>query len=259
MQGMCKEARRGTPLRPGGPPARREAENFSMVICGLQKLTLLDFPGKVACTVFTGGCNLRCPFCHNASLVLDLPGAGRVEETDFFSFLQKRRGVLDGVCVSGGEPLMQPELANFVKRIKALGFAVKLDTNGCFPARLKELAERGLLDYVAMDIKSAPERYAQAAGVPELDFAAVRESVDFLLSGSVEYEFRTTVVRGLHDAEAIRGAAESIRGAKRYFLQQFVDSGGLIGEGFSAFPASEMERFRQIAAPYVQTAALRGV
>ncbi len=258
---MCYAKKRGggRPHGPAGRPRRAEGGFIPMVICGLQKLTLLDFPGRVACTVFTGGCNLRCPFCHNASLVLDAPGAGQVEEADFFVFLQKRRGVLDGVCVSGGEPLLHPELPDFLRRIKALGFAVKLDTNGCFPARLKELVKSGLLDYVAMDIKSAPERYAQAAGVPEPDLAAVRESVDFLLSGFVEYEFRTTVVRGLHDAEAIRGAAEFIRGAKRYFLQQFVDSGGLIGEGFSAFPASEMERFRQIAASCVQTAALRGV
>lgn len=230
-----------------------------MEINGLQRLTLLDYPGKVACTVFLGGCNLRCPFCHNASIVTETP-AETIGEDELFAFLEKRRGILDGVCVTGGEPLLHPELEELLQRIKNFGYAVKLDTNGCFPARLKKIVLNGLTDYVAMDVKSSPEHYAQAVGLPGgFDYAPVRESMDFLLSGKQEYEFRTTVVKGLHNAEILRDAAIEIRGAKRYFLQKFVDSGDLIGEGLSAFSDKEMQGFLAVVAPYVETAALRGV
>ena len=237
----------------------RQTEACLLKICGLQKLTLLDYPEKVACTVFTGGCNLRCPFCHNASLVLGAPFPDEIAESELFAYLQKRRNVLDGVCVTGGEPLLQPDLEDFLSRVRALGLSVKLDTNGTFPDRLRSVVEAGLVDYVAMDVKNSPERYAETTGVSDFDCSAVRESMDFLLAGSVDYEFRTTVVRGLHDAESIRGAARSIRGAKRYFLQKFVDSGELIENGFSAFSDPEMKGFLNIAKTYVQSAALRGV
>ncbi len=230
-----------------------------MKIAGLQKLTLLDYPGKVACTVFTRGCNLRCPFCHNASLVTGRQDDATVAEEDFFAFLAKRRGILDGVCVTGGEPLLQPDLEAFLRQIKALGYSLKLDTNGCFPGQLKALVSQGLVDYVAMDIKSSPGHYASAAGIPDFDFGRVRESMDFLLTDPVDYEFRTTVVRGLHDAAVLRDAAQSIRGAKRYFLQKFADSGDLIGSGMSAFSDDDMKLFLNIVSPYVKTAALRGV
>ncbi len=228
-------------------------------ICGLQKLTLLDYPEKVACTVFTGGCNLRCPFCHNAPLVLGAPFPDEIPEDELFAYLKKRRGVLDGVCVTGGEPLLQPGIEDFLGRVHSLGLSVKLDTNGTFPKKLRSLVEAGLVDYVAMDVKNSPERYAETAGVSGLDLSAIRESMDFLLGGSVDYEFRTTVVKGLHDAESLRGAAASVRGAKRYFLQKFVDSGELIENGFSAFADAEMKEFLSIVSPYVKSAALRGV
>lgn len=230
-----------------------------MKIYGLQKLTLLDYPEKVACTVFTGGCNLRCPFCHNASLVLGTQGAEEIPQDSLFAFLKKRSGLLDGVCVSGGEPLLQPDLADFLQQVRELGYSVKLDTNGCFPERLRELVKRGLVDYVAMDVKNSPGHYAETVGVPGFDFSPVRQSMDFLLTGAVDYEFRTTVVKGLHNEERLRGAAEAIRGAKRYFLQKFVDSGDLVGSGMSAFSDGEMEKFRKAVSPYVKAAALRGV
>lgn len=239
--------------------AAENGDRCPLKICGLQKLTLLDYPGKVACTVFTGGCNLRCPFCHNASLVIGPPPEEAVGKAELSAFLQKRRGVLDGVCVSGGEPLLQPDLAGFLQKVRALGYPVKLDTNGCFPDRLKKLVAQGLVDYVAMDVKSSPAGYARAAGAPDFDFSAVRESIAFLLSGAVDYEFRTTVVRGLHDEKSLLGAAQAIRGAKRYFLQKFVDSGALIGGGLSAFSDAEMKAFLALVSPFVQTAALRGV
>lgn len=230
-----------------------------MKIYGLQKLTLLDFPGKVACTVFTGGCNLRCPFCHNASLVLDAATSELIAEEEWSAFLQKRRGVIDGVCVSGGEPLLQADIANFLYQVKSLGYSIKLDTNGCFPERLKELVDEGLIDYVAMDIKSAPALYGAAVGVSDFDFSKVAKSIEFLLNGQLDYEFRTTVVKGLHDETSLRSAAAAITGAKRYYLQKFADSGDLIGSGFTAFADDEMKMFLDAVSPFVNFAALRGV
>lgn len=230
-----------------------------MKISGLQKLTLLDYPGEVACTVFTGGCNLRCPFCHNASLVTNPREDGIVDENDFFAFLNKRRCVLDGICVTGGEPLLQPDIADFLQRIKASGYLIKLDTNGCFPERLKGLVAQRLVDYVAMDVKSSPGQYAQATGMQSFDFSKVQKSIEYLLAGTVDYEFRTTVVKGLHNEMLLCDAAQSIRGAKQYFLQKFVDSGDLIGNGMSAFSDKEMKVFLDVVSPYVQTAALRGL
>lgn len=230
-----------------------------MKICGLQKLTLLDYPEKIACTVFTGGCNLRCPFCHNASLVLGNQEGMQFSEDEIFDYLKKRRGLLDGVCISGGEPMIQPGLEEFIRKVRQLGYCVKLDTNGCFPERLKSLVKQKLVDYVAMDVKSSPGHYAETVGIPDFDFSNVKESMDFLLGEPVDYEFRTTVVKGLHNAEILRDAAISIRGAKRYFLQKFVDSGDIVGTGVSAFSDMEMEGFLKIVSPYVKSAALRGV
>ncbi len=230
---------------------------MAVQICGLSKLTLIDYPGKVAATVFLGGCNLRCPFCHNAALVLG--GAPDIPEKKVLAFLEKRCGLLDGVCVTGGEPLLQVGLADFLARVKDMGYPVKLDTNGCFPDKLKDLCARGLVDYVAMDVKSDAEHYAETVGVPGFDVTPVKESIAFLLSGSVDYEFRTTAVGGLHTPEMIAGAAQMIAGAKRYFIQQFVDSGDLIGGGFTSFSEAQMHAAMAAAAPHVGEVFLRGV
>jgi pyruvate formate lyase activating enzyme len=213
----------------------------------------------MACTVFTGGCNLRCPFCHNASLVIGAMMPEEIPQSELFAYLEKRRKVLDGICLTGGEPLLQNGVEDFLKRVRELGYSIKLDTNGTFPDKLRKLCESGLVDYVAMDIKNSPERYAETVGVPGFDDSPIRESIDFLLSGSVDYEFRTTVVRDLHNAESLAAAARSIHGAKRYYLQKFVDSGELIGCGFSAFSDEEMKGFLDLVSPFVQSAALRGV
>ncbi len=227
-----------------------------MIIGGLQKLTLLDFPGKTACTVFFSGCNFRCPFCHNASLVR---GDGeRIAIEDFFSFLQGRRGILDGVAVTGGEPLLQPELPAFLRQIKDMGFQVKLDTNGSFYERLRELVEKGLVDYVAMDIKSSKEGYARATGCA-VDIDSVCKSAAYLLEGHVEYEFRTTAAKGIVNPEDFQEIALWIQGAKRYFMQGFVDSGDLLGSGAEAYSREEMEALHHSVLPYVPSAALRGV
>ena len=232
-----------------------------MRVSGLQKLTLLDYPGHVACTVFTGGCNFRCPFCHNAPLVLperlqeDESGAETV-----LAFLKKRRGILDGVAVTGGEPLLHKDIGGFLRQIKDLGYAVKLDTNGSFPERLKDLVDAGLVDRVAVDIKNSPALYAKTVGVPGFDLRPVEKTKNYLLSGPVEYEFRTTVVRGLHTRESLVEAAKWIAGAREYYLQQFKDSGDVIAiEGLSAFSGEEMHALAEAVRPIVPSVQVRGV
>lgn len=234
-----------------------------MLISGLQKLTLLDYPGKVACTLFTSGCNFRCPFCHNASLVLpELAGQcdGAISEDELLLFLRKRQGVLDGVAITGGEPLLHKDLPSFLEKVRALGFMIKLDTNGTFPERLMDVVSAGLVDRVAMDIKNSPELYAKTVGLDTLDIGAIERSKDFLLGGTVDYEFRTTVVRGLHTRESIVGAAQWIAGAKEYYLQQFKDSGQIIAiDGLSAYDEKEMHSLAEAAAQYVPSVQVRGV
>jgi len=229
-----------------------------MKIVGIQKLTLLDYPGKVACTVFLGGCDFRCPFCHNSEL-LDGSAPPLMTGEELLAFLKKRQGLLDGVCITGGEPLLRPDLDTLLAAIKALGFAVKLDTNGTHPDRLRRLVEAGLVDYVAMDIKNSPERYGETAGVKGLDLAPIRESVSFLLSGPVDYEFRTTVVKQLHNEESFRGIGPWIAGAKRYFLQSFVDRESVLKAGLSACTQEELEEFSSIVRPWVTDVFLRGI
>ena len=230
-----------------------------MRIQGLQKLTLLDYPEKTACTVFTAGCNFRCPFCHNASLVVHVPQDAEIKEMDFFSFLEKRKGVLDGVCVSGGEPLLQLDIEEFLRKIKDLGYAVKLDTNGSFPSKLKKLVEQGLVDYVAMDIKNCKEAYGLTAGVDKIDLEAICESVSYLKEGHVPYEFRTTVVKNYHLKENFELIGQWLVGAEKYFLQNFVDSGDLINSKTKGCSKEEMEEFLQTVQKYVPTAKLRGL
>ena len=229
--------------------------NFS----GFQKLTLLDFPGKVACTLFTSGCNLRCPFCHNASLVTHIDNTNIYKKEEIISYLKKRSGILEGVCISGGEPLLQPDIEGFIKEVKDLGFLVKLDTNGFFPDKLISLVEKGLIDYVAVDFKSSYENYGLATGIENLDIAPFKRTVEFLLSGKVEFEFRTTVVAGIHKTQDIVEIAKTIKGAKRYFLQSFVDSGDLIGDGFCAFSPTEMEKMAVLARDFVPNTEIRGI
>ena len=230
-----------------------------MIIYGLQKLSLLDYPGKTACTVFTGGCNFRCPYCHNASLVVGLNEIEPVGYDDFFAFLNKRKNILDGVCVTGGEPLLQPDIEEFIREIKKLGYSVKLDTNGSFPDKLKRLADEKLIDYVAMDIKNSPEKYSITAGIHELDFSKINSSVEFLLSDAVDYEFRTTVVKELHTKEDFASIGEWIKGAKRYFLQSFIDSGDILGGTFSAYGKNCLEEIKEYMQGFVKDIQIRGV
>ncbi len=230
-----------------------------MKIAGFQKLTLLDFPGKTACTVFTWGCNLRCPFCHNAGLVTE-PLTDSVTTDELYAFLRKRVGLLDGVCVTGGEPLLQPDLPDFLLPIRDMGYAVKLDTNGTNPEKLREICESGLIDMVAMDIKNCPEKYAATAGTERISIDAVHRSVRYLMQqGKIPYEFRTTVVRQYHTAEDFAAIGKWIRGADAYFLQNFRNTGQLIDNSVSGFTPSEMRQFLEIVRKDVPNAALRGI
>lgn len=230
-----------------------------MRLGGIQKLTLLDYPGTVACTVFTLGCNMRCPFCHNALLVTKTEEAEVYPEEEFFAFLNKRRGILDGVCVTGGEPLLQSDAGEFIAKIKAMGYKVKLDTNGSFPDRLEEILKSGNVDYVAMDIKNSPEKYAETVGIPGFDVSKIQRSIEIIRSSGIEYEFRTTVVAPLHNGESIAGAAQMVKGSPKYFLQNFVDSGNLIsGEGMSGLTDEELENALAKAKDFIPQAQIRG-
>ena len=230
-----------------------------MQIFGFNKTTLLDFPEHVACTVFTGGCNFRCPFCQNGDLVLHGGSLPVLDEEEVFRVLSKRKGILTGVCVTGGEPTLQRDLDVFLSRVKELGYLVKLDSHGYRPEVLQSLCERGLVDYFAMDIKSSPENYARTAGVKELDMGLIRESVDFIRSCGLDYEFRTTVVRELHSSGDFLSIGEWLKGCKAYFLQSYVESEGVICKEFSSYSKEELEEFVTLLKPYIDNVSLRGV
>ena len=230
-----------------------------MKIAGLQKLTLLDYPGKVACSVFAPGCNYRCPFCHNAALVLPERARGEIPKEDVITFLRKRVGMLDGVCISGGEPLLQAGLVDFLREIKVLGYAVKLDTNGSNPVLLGWLMDEGLLDYAAMDIKNTPAKYPETAGVPGMDLDAVVQSAELLMRERIPFEFRTTLVREFHTREDVLEVGRWLRGAPRYFLQHFVDSGDLLVGDLHPVEEAEMRAMADLLRPYVQEVGLRGI
>ena len=232
---------------------------ITMIIKGLQKTTLLDFPTKVACTVFTPGCNFRCPFCHNASLVIEPDCSETVDTDDFFSYLKKRKGILDGVCITGGEPLLQKDIDVFMRDIHDLGLAVKLDTNGSFPDKLAALIDEKLVDYVAMDIKTSVNKYPIVCGTDKFTDNVIK-SVDILMNSNIDFEFRTTAVRELHDIKDFEDIGKWIQGAPKYFLQQFKDSGDLIEkEVFTAYTKEEMEEILEVTKKYIPSASLRGV
>jgi len=230
-----------------------------MNIQGLNKITLLDFPGHVACTVFNGGCDYRCPFCHNSPLVLDPNGGVRIEPETVLAFLDKRKGILDGVAFTGGEPLIQNGLPDFLREVRGRGLAVKLDTNGNHPDRLEKVLAAGLVDYVAMDIKNSPEKYPETVGIPGFKTDKVFRSLDLLKSSGIEFELRTTAVREFHDAASFEGIAHMIEGVQKYFIQNFVDSGAVLSSGLHGFEGKELEAFADIVRPFVASVSVRGV
>lgn len=229
-----------------------------MIIHGLNKTTLLDFPGHLAATVFFGGCNFRCPFCHNASLVLNPKSQPVIPEEEFFSFLNKRKNILEGVCITGGEPTLMPDLECFIRKIKEYGLLVKLDTNGYRPEVIKDLVGKGIIDYVAMDIKSASDSYNEACGAM-VDIEKIKESVEFLKENHVPYEFRTTIVKDLHSEEEIIKIGQWLEGADQYFLQNYKDSGDIIVDNLSAHDSSTLKKFQTILEKTIKTVSIRGL
>ena len=228
-----------------------------MKISGFQKLTLLDFPGHTACTLFTSGCNMRCPFCHNTPLVKGTAEES-YEEEEIFSYLRKRQGLLDGIAITGGEPLLQKDIVSFIRNIKQLGYKVKLDTNGSRPEILKELIELSLVDFIAMDIKNSKEKYSLTSGV-EINISDIEQSVNIIKESSIPHEFRTTVVKELHTEDDIETIALWLGKAEKYYLQQFKDSGDILCEGYSAHSAETLHRMMEIAQKYVLLCETRGI
>ena len=229
-----------------------------MKILGMEKLSLVDFDNHIAATVFTGGCNFRCPYCHNAPLVLDPAGQGALSEEYIFDYLKKRKGVLQGVAITGGEPTLMPDLKKFILKVRELGYEVKLDSNGTRPDVLASFIEEKIVDYIAMDIKNSKERYAETVDVENFDLSPVEESVKLLKKGNVEYEFRTTLVKEFISADDIRGIADWLAGAKRYFLQHFKDSGNCIREDLHEVDEKTAEEWKAIAEKKIARVALRG-
>lgn len=229
-----------------------------MLFAGIQKLTLLDYPEHVACTLFTQGCAYRCPFCHNSSLLpIGAPQQPLTEE-DVLAFLKKRQGTLDGVCITGGEPLLQPDLPAFIRRVRELGFLIKLDTNGSHPERLRSLMDEGLLDMVAMDIKNAPEHYARTVGLAHFDMSPVRECASLLMENRIPFEFRTTVVDELHSDDDMACIADWLAGDEAYYLQYFVDKDSVLQAGLHAPSEQKMRRFADILRTKIPHTRIRG-
>lgn len=229
-----------------------------MIIHGLNKLTLTDYPGKLAAIVFTGSCNFRCPFCQNGSLVLDPASQPVIREEEVLSFLEKRKGMLDGVVFTGGEPLVNQDIGQFMEKVKRLGYLVKLDTNGSFPDRMLSLVDAGLVDYVAMDVKNDLDSYAATCGLAAMDTASIVRSIELLKSGLVDYEFRTTVVEELHNEKNFIKIAALISPCRRYFLQPFVLSEDIIGKNLHSPSRSSMESYQKCLKSYISDVFIRG-
>lgn len=229
-----------------------------MKLSGMQKLTLLDFPGKMACTLFTPGCNFLCPFCHNSSLVTDID-EHFIKAEEVLRFLSTRQGILEGVCITGGEPLLQKDIEDFMREIKDMDFLVKLDTNGSFPHKLEGIIEEGLVDYVAMDVKNSPELYAETIGKTAFDLSSVNESLELLKEGRVPYEFRTTVTKNFHNLKSLLEIADWISGCDSYYLQQFVNSGQLIDETITGYTDEELKALYREVKRKLPCTQLRGV
>ncbi len=229
-----------------------------MLIKGFQKLTLLDFPGKTACTVFTGGCNFRCPFCHNAGLVTKMD-TEIIPEREVFEHLKKRQGILDGIAITGGEPLLQGDIEEFLRKVRELDYAIKLDTNGSFPEKLESIIENGLCDYVAMDIKNSKEKYAETISISNFGISNIEKSVEILKKGKVPFEFRTTVSKNFHTIKDIENIGKWIAGTENYYLQNFVDSGNLIDSNTEGVSKEEMKEMLEAVKKYVPNADIRGL
>ena len=228
------------------------------LICGFNKLTMVDYDGKMSATIFLGACNFRCPFCHNSSLVVDVNNADRVSFLEIYDYLKKRKGILEAVCVTGGEPTLYPDLKEMITKIKELGYLVKLDTNGTNPDVVKELYQERLIDYVAMDIKNSIAKYPVTTGKKSIDIEPIEETIKFLMTSGIDYEFRTTIVKELHTLDDMREIAKMINGAKRYYLQKFVDNGACIVSGLHHVEIEDAKTMVEVLKKEIPLVALRG-
>ena len=229
-----------------------------MKISGMEKLTLLDYPSKTACLIFTQGCNLKCPFCHNSSL-LDTNHDGVIDESEVLAYLDKRKGLIDGICISGGEPLLQKDIESFIKEVKERGFKVKLDTNGSNPKKLKDLIDKNLLDYVAMDIKNDFTNYEKTSGITKINIDKIKESIKILESSNIEYEFRTTIVKELHDVEKIENICKYIGKKSKYYLQNYRDSESVLQKGLTGFSNKELKELKEKLNKKYPNVSIRGI
>ena len=229
-----------------------------MQFYGLQKTTLLDYPEHVAATVFTSGCNFRCPFCHNMNLVEDI-SVPVISEEEILSFLDSRKKILDGVCITGGEPTINPDLPDFIRKIKDLGLNVKLDTNGTNPDMLKSLIDQSLIDYVAMDIKTSIDNYPEVCGIDNFDSSSIIESIDILINSSIDYEFRTTMIKEYHNSQVMDNIGKMLKGCNAYYLQSFKDSDFVPNHSLHAYNKEELSAFAQQLNSYIGKVEIRGV
>lgn len=234
-------------------------ERFNkMEILGLQKLTLLDYPKKCAATIFLGGCNFRCPFCHNGDLVCDnfpLP----LSEDEVFTFLKKRQGILDGVCITGGEPLLNKDIASLIVKIRSLGYLIKLDTNGSNPTLLKELLDDGVINYAAMDIKNSLGKYPESIGISDFNTESITASAEILINSGIDYEFRTTVVSELHEKSDFEKIGAWLKGCKNFYLQKFEDSEYVIQKGLHSPSDEQLREYAEILKKYIKNVGIRGI
>lgn len=229
-----------------------------MKINGYEKFSMVDFEGKICCTVFTGGCNMRCPFCHNGALVVGDVKAGQIDDGEVIEYLKKRKGLVDAVSITGGEATLQPDLADFIRRVRELGYVVKLDTNGLRPDALKALLDEGLVDYVAMDVKNSPEKYAMTTGVKNIDLNKINESMRVIRESGVDHEYRTTIIEEFHTADDMKKIAEWIKGANAYYMQKYKDSEGCISHGYHEIDKAVAEEFAKLFEDKVAKVGLRG-
>lgn len=227
-----------------------------MKICGIEKFSMVDWDTKIVCTLFASGCNFRCPFCHNASLALS--NQAPLDEKEIFDYLEKRKGLLDGVCVSGGEPTLSHDLEDFIGKIKALGYKVKLDTNGTNPTMVQNLINKGLVDYIAMDIKNSPEKYATTTGLASISLDNILESVRIIKSSGIAHEFRTTIIKEFHTENDLKRIADIVDGCDGYFLQQYVDRDSCISHGFTPIDKTTAENWLNHFIGKAKRTSLRG-
>ena len=228
-----------------------------MKISGLQKLSLVDYDGHIACTIFTPGCNFACPFCHNSLLVTNIQENTFVKKEEIFSHLKKREGIIDAIVISGGEPTLQPDLVEFIKELRQMPISIKLDTNGTNLAVLKELVENNLIDYVAMDIKNSMEKYPQTID-REIEISKIKDTISYIMNSGIDYEFRTTLVKNFHTEKDIEDIGKLLKGAKKYCLQKFVDNDNCIGKGLVEIPKTEALAMQEMVKKYIPNTILRG-